>query len=53
MVVFKGEEEGLLEQKAMNEVDAGRDRASPASVRHDDDDLTRVAYLYSSTMKTC
>ena len=25
--------------KAMNEVDAGRDRAMPASVRHDDDVL--------------
>jgi hypothetical protein len=27
-------------QKAMNEVDAGRDRATPASVRHDDEHLT-------------
>ena len=47
------EEEGVFKAKAMNEMDAGRDRASPASVRHDDDDLTRVAYLDSSTMKTC
>jgi hypothetical protein len=27
--------EGLLKAKAMNALNAGRDRASPASVRHD------------------
>ena len=31
------EEEGVFKAKAMNEVDAGRDRATPASVRHDED----------------
>ena len=31
-------------QKALNEVDAGRDRAAPASVRHDDDEsLTPIS----------
>ena len=32
------EEEGVFKANAMNEVDAGRDRATPASVRHDDDE---------------
>ena len=36
MRVNKG---GLFKAKSMNEVDAGRDRAMPASVRHDDDVL--------------
>jgi hypothetical protein len=26
----------VIQSKAMNEVDAGRDRATPTSVRHDD-----------------
>jgi hypothetical protein len=30
---------GYSKQKAMNEVDAGCDRATPASVRHDDDEV--------------
>ncbi len=28
----------MIQSKAMNEVDAGRDRATPASVRPDDDE---------------
>jgi hypothetical protein len=28
-------------QKSMNEVDAGRDRATPAWVRHDDDETVQ------------
>ena len=31
-----GEEEGLFKAKAMNEVDAGRDRATPAYVENED-----------------
>ena len=38
MCAFAGGEEGFIQSKAINEVDAGRDRATPASVRHDDDE---------------
>ena len=34
----KDEEEEDYKAKAMNEVDAGRDRATPASLRHDDEE---------------
>jgi hypothetical protein len=34
-----GEEEGLFKSKAMNEVDAGLDRAMPASVGHEEEGL--------------
>jgi hypothetical protein len=38
------EEEGLFKAKAMNGVDAGCDRATPAWVRHDDDEpLTPIS----------
>ncbi len=41
-----GREEVYAKQKAMNEVDAGRHRATPASVRHDDDEpLTPISPL--------
>jgi hypothetical protein len=41
----------FFQSKAINEVDAGRDRATPASVRHDDDEemgqgLGLVIYFY-------
>ena len=36
-VYSNSKEEGFIQSKAMNEVDAGRDRATPAWVRHDDD----------------
>jgi hypothetical protein len=40
---------GLFEAKASNEADAGRDRATPASVRHDDDQpLTPISQFYRS-----
>ena len=40
---------GLFKTKASNEVDAGRDRATPASVRHDDDEpLTPISPCYRS-----
>jgi hypothetical protein len=32
------EAKAYSKQKAMNEVDGGRDRATPASVRHDDEE---------------
>jgi hypothetical protein len=34
----EGRRGGLFKAKAMNKVDAGRDRATPVSVRHDDDE---------------
>jgi hypothetical protein len=44
------DEEGLFNAKATNdEVDAGRARATPTSVRHDDDEpLTYFSPCYSS-----
>ena len=40
-------EEGFIQKKAMNEVDGGRDRATPASVKHDDDEpLTPISPCY-------
>ena len=43
-VYSNSKEEGFIQSKAMNEVDAGRDRATPAWVRHDDDEpLTRIS----------
>ena len=41
----RGKGSGLSKAKAMNEVDAGRDRATPASVRHDDD--RPVTFIFS------
>jgi hypothetical protein len=38
----KDEEEEDYKAKAMNEVDAGRDRATPASLRHDDDEEDKL-----------
>jgi hypothetical protein len=38
VVVMKEDEKGVFKAKAINEVDAGRDRASPEEVRYDDDD---------------
>jgi hypothetical protein len=38
---------GFVQSKAMNEVDAGRDRATPESVRHDDvEPLTPISPCY-------
>jgi hypothetical protein len=40
-------EGGSFKAKAMNEVDAGRDHATPASVSHDHDELlTPVSLCY-------
>jgi hypothetical protein len=42
-----GEEEGFFRAKSMNQVDAGRDRANAASVRHNDDEpLTPISPCY-------
>jgi hypothetical protein len=35
------EEERVIQSKAMNEVDARRDRATPASVRHEEEKKDR------------
>ena len=44
---YSKEAEGLFKKKAMKEVDAGRDHATLASVRHDDDDpLTPISPYY-------
>jgi hypothetical protein len=36
----------------MDEVDAGRDRATPASVKHDDDDEEEL-FVLNDTMHPC
>jgi len=43
-IISEEDEGGLFKAKAMNEVDAGRDRATPASVGHDaDEPLTTIS----------
>lgn len=37
------EEDGAIQSKAMNDVDAERDRATSASVRHDDESLSPLS----------
>ena len=46
--VRTGGEEGFIQSKAINEVDAGRDRATPASVRHDADRATPASVRHDA-----